>query len=175
MTRTRLIVSALVARLVLLTYGVESRAADPESINRSELPVLVTETPGMVRLQVLLPEDVPPGSVEVRLAGRKVVVLARGIDGRQLRSRSLRLADAPVARAVRRRTTSPTDHSPSRCRRRVVAAHEAEDVDLCAAERRTRQFFGGYVDLEPARSTIQRATRGASGVGERPRRAARSC
>src|SRR5205823_4121750 len=96
MTRTRLIVSALVARLVLLTYGVESRAADPESINRSELPVLVTETPGMVRLQVLLPEDVPPGSVEVRLAGRKVVVLARGIGGRQLRSRSLRLADAPV-------------------------------------------------------------------------------
>ena len=70
MTRTRLIVSALVARLVLLTYGVESRAADPESINGSELPVLVTETPGMVRLQVLLPEDVPPGSVEVRLAGR---------------------------------------------------------------------------------------------------------
>jgi len=48
------------------------------------------------RLRVLLPEDVPPGSVEVRLAGRKVVVLARGIDGRQLRSRSLRLADAPV-------------------------------------------------------------------------------
>jgi len=95
MTRTRLIVSALVARLVLLTYGVESRAADPESINRSELPLLVTETPGMVRLRVLLPEDVPPGSVEVRLAGRKVVVLARGIDGRQLRSRSLRLADAP--------------------------------------------------------------------------------
>jgi len=96
MTRTRLIVSALVARLVLLTSGVESRAADPESINRSELPVLVSETPGMVRLRVLLPEDVPPGSVEVRLAGRKVVVLARGIDGRQLRSRSLRLADAPV-------------------------------------------------------------------------------
>src|SRR6266403_4995670 len=96
MTRTRLIVSALVARLVLLTYGVESRAADPESINRSELPLLVTETPGMVRLRVLLPEDVPPGSVEVQLAGRNVVVIAQGSGGRRLRSRSLWLSKAAV-------------------------------------------------------------------------------
>jgi len=96
MTRTRLIVSALVARLVLLTYGVESRAADPESIPRSELPVLVTETRETVRLRVLLAEDVPPGSVEVELAGREVVVVARGSGGRQLRSRSFWLSEAGV-------------------------------------------------------------------------------
>jgi hypothetical protein len=95
MTRTGPI-AVLIAGLALLAHAVASRAADPEPIDRSALPVLVTETANTVRFQVLLPEDVPPGSVEVRLAGRKAIVLAQGTDGRQLRSRSLRLSHAAV-------------------------------------------------------------------------------
>ena len=87
----------LLAGLALLAHTVESRAADPQSVNRSELPVLVTETRDTVRLQVLLPEDVPPGSVEVQLTGRKVVVLAHGTDGHQRRSRSFRLSDGAAS------------------------------------------------------------------------------
>jgi len=83
--------SALVASLALLVHAVGD-AAEPKSANRFKLPVLVTETPRTVRLQVILPDDVPPGSVEVQLSGNVVVVLAKGTDGRRLRSRSLRLS-----------------------------------------------------------------------------------
>jgi HSP20 family molecular chaperone IbpA len=94
MTRTGPFVLALVAGVVLhFAHAVDSRAADPA---RSELPVLVTETPERVRLHILLPDDVPPGSVEVQLAGRDVVVVAQGSGGRHLRSRSLWLSEAAV-------------------------------------------------------------------------------
>jgi hypothetical protein len=95
-TRAGRIVAALVAGLVFFGRAAECWGADPTSIDGSELPVLVTTTPGMVRLHVLLPEDVPPGSVEVQLVGRNVVVLAQDIRGRQRRSRSLRLSEAAV-------------------------------------------------------------------------------
>jgi len=95
MTQTGPIVLVLVAGVVLFAQ-VAGRATGPESITPSELPVLVTETPERVRLRVLLPEDVPPGSVEVQLAGRNVVVIAQGSGGRQLRSRSLWLSEAAV-------------------------------------------------------------------------------
>src|SRR5439155_12337452 len=36
------------------------------------------------------------------------------------------------SRAERRRTTSATDHSPSRCRRRVVPGHEKPGTSTCA-------------------------------------------
>ena len=96
MRRTRPIVLVLVVGVVLFAHALDSRAADPESIAQSDLPVLVIETPERVRLNVLLPEDVPPGSVEVQLAGRGVVVIAQGSGGRQLRSRSLWLSEAVV-------------------------------------------------------------------------------
>ena len=96
MARAGRIVPALVAGVALFVHAAEGRAADPESIPGSELPVLVTETRETVRLRVLLAEDVPPGSVEVQLAGRDVVVVARGTGGRQLRSRSFWLSEAVV-------------------------------------------------------------------------------
>jgi len=62
----------------------------------TKLPVLVTETPGEVRLHVQLPEDVDPGSVEVQLAGREVAVVARSTSGEQLRSEPHRLTEPAV-------------------------------------------------------------------------------
>jgi len=59
------------------------------------LAVSVTETPDAVRLRISASGDVEPGSVEVRFTGRKVVVLARDSEGREIRSRSVRLP-APV-------------------------------------------------------------------------------
>ena len=96
MTQTGPIVLVLVAGVVLFAHAVAGPATGPEWITPSELPVLVTETPERVRLRVLLPEDVPPGSVGVQLAGRNVVVIAQGSGGRQLRSRSLWLSEAAV-------------------------------------------------------------------------------
>ena len=60
MARAGRIVLALVVGVALFVHAAEGRAADPESIPRSELPVLVTETRETVRLRVLLAEDVPP-------------------------------------------------------------------------------------------------------------------
>src|SRR5947208_498305 len=70
MTQTGPIVLVLVAGVVLFAHAVAGRATGPESITPSELSVLVTETPERVRLRVLLPEDVPPGSVEVQVPNR---------------------------------------------------------------------------------------------------------
>jgi len=67
--------------------------ADSGSREPSGLPVRVSETPATVRLHVLLPDNVPPGSVEVRLNGHKVIVLASTVGGQRLRSRSLRLSE----------------------------------------------------------------------------------
>ena len=89
--RTGSIVAALVAGIALLAHADEPAGGKPP-----ELPVQVTETPATVRLRVLLPDDVPPGSVEVQLAGRKVVVLGRSVHGKRVRSRSLRLSEAVV-------------------------------------------------------------------------------
>ena len=96
MTRKGPFVLALVAGVVLFAHAIDGRAADPEPIARSELAVRVSETPETVQLRILLPEDVPPGSVEVQLAGRDVVVTARGSGGRHLRSRSLWLSEPVV-------------------------------------------------------------------------------
>ena len=85
----------LVAGVILFAHA-DGRAADPQPITPSELPVQVTETPQEIRLRVFLPQDVPPGSVEVQLAGRDVAVIAQGNGGRQLRSRSLWLSETAV-------------------------------------------------------------------------------
>jgi HSP20 family molecular chaperone IbpA len=83
----------LVACLALLAHAGEPTVADSGSREPSGLPVRVSETPATVRLHVLLPDNVPPGSVEVRLNGHKVIVLASTVGGRRLRSRSLRLSE----------------------------------------------------------------------------------
>ena len=59
------------------------------------LAASVSETPDAVQLRIQASGDVEPGSVEVRFAGRKAVVLARDAEGRAIRSQPLRLP-APV-------------------------------------------------------------------------------
>jgi HSP20 family molecular chaperone IbpA len=90
---TGCVASVLVACLSLLAHAGEPAVADRGERDQSTLAVLVSETPATVRLHVLLPDNVPPGSVEVRLNGRKVIVLASTAGGRRLRSKSLRLSE----------------------------------------------------------------------------------
>ena len=81
--------------LVLLTSPGGS-ASDPGAAPASAaLAASVSETPDAVRLRIQASRDVEPGSVEVRFAGRKAVVLARDAEGRPIRSQPFRLP-APV-------------------------------------------------------------------------------
>jgi hypothetical protein len=59
------------------------------------LAVSVSETPDAVRLRIQASGEIEPGSVEVRFAGGKAVVLARDAEGRAIRSQRVRLP-APV-------------------------------------------------------------------------------
>jgi hypothetical protein len=77
--------------LAAVAGAVEGASGPP-----SRLPVLVTETPGSVRLRIQLPEDVEPGSVEVQLAGSEIAVVARNASGEQIRSESHRLTEPAV-------------------------------------------------------------------------------
>ena len=72
-------------------------ASDPGSAPASAaLAASVSETPDAVRLRIQALGDVEPGSVEVRFAGRKAVVLARDAEGRAIRSQPLRLPEPVV-------------------------------------------------------------------------------
>ncbi len=71
----------------------DDRRAAPAS---AVLAASVSETPDAVRLRIQASGDVEPGSVEVRFAGRKAVVLARDAEGRAVRSQPLRLPDPVV-------------------------------------------------------------------------------
>jgi hypothetical protein len=66
-------------------------AGDPDPGPAAALTVSVSETPDAVRLRIQASGDIEPGSVEVRFAGRKVVVLARDAEGRSIRSQPVRL------------------------------------------------------------------------------------
>ena len=71
-------------------------ASDPGPAPASAaLTASVSDTPDGVRLRIQASGDVEPGSVEIRFAGRKAVVLARDAEGRAIRSQPLRLT-APV-------------------------------------------------------------------------------
>jgi hypothetical protein len=87
--------------LVLLTS--RGSASDPGAADdhgpgppSAALTLSVSETPDAVLLHIQASGDVEPGSVEVRFAGRKTVVLARDAMGRPIRSQSLRLPEAVV-------------------------------------------------------------------------------
>lgn len=72
-------------------------ASDPGPAPASvALTASVSDTPDAVRLRIQASGDVEPGSVEVRFAGRKAVVLARDAEGRAIRSQPLRLPAAVV-------------------------------------------------------------------------------
>ena len=68
-------------------------ASDPRPA--PALTASVSDTPDAVRVRIQASGDVEPGSVEVRFAGRKAVVLARDAEGQAIRSQPLRLP-APV-------------------------------------------------------------------------------
>ncbi len=60
------------------------------------LAVSVSETPDVVRLRIQASGEIEPGSVEVRFAGRKAVVMGRDAKGRAIRSHPVRLPAAVV-------------------------------------------------------------------------------
>ena len=70
-------------------------AVDPGPASGA-LTVSVSETPDAVRLHIQASGDVEPGSVEVRFAGRKAVVLPRDAEGRAIHSQPLRLPEPVV-------------------------------------------------------------------------------
>jgi hypothetical protein len=81
--------------LVLLTSGgsASDAWAAPDnggpSTPSAALAVSFSETPDSVLVRIRASGDVEPGSVEVRFAGHKTVVLARDVEGRAIRSQSL--------------------------------------------------------------------------------------
>ena len=95
--RTAGITSALV--LVRLLSSATANAGDPVAVfeARTQRPAFgalatsVCETPDVVRLRILASGDVDPGSVEIRFLGPQAIVLARGADGRVIRSPPFRL------------------------------------------------------------------------------------
>ena len=101
--RVKKALGSRVAGAFLLLVLVTSRGStsDPAAADdhgpgpaAAALAVSVSETPDAVLLRV--PGDVEPGSVEVRFAGRKTVVLARDAMGRPIRSQPLRLPEPVV-------------------------------------------------------------------------------
>jgi len=103
--RVKKALGSRVAGAFLLLVLVTSRGStsDPAAADdhgpgpaAAALAVSVSETPDAVLLRIRAPGDVEPGSVEVRLAGRKTVVLARDAMGRPIRSQPLRLPEPVV-------------------------------------------------------------------------------
>ena len=88
---------ACAAGAILLLVVLTSRggAGDPGAASAA-LAVSVSETPDAVLLRIQASGDIEPGSVEVRFAGRKTVVLARDAEGRSIRSPGLRLPEPVV-------------------------------------------------------------------------------
>jgi len=83
--------------LFVLLTSPRGSASDPGPGPASgALTVSVSETPDAVLLHIRAAGDVEPGSVEVRFAGRKAVVLGRDAEGRAIRSQPLRLPEPVV-------------------------------------------------------------------------------
>jgi len=80
-----------VAGAVLAAAAVGAAPVEP---GREEpLDVSVSETADAVEVRVFLAADLDPGSVEVQLGDRQVVVVARDADGRRRRSRPIPVSD----------------------------------------------------------------------------------
>src|SRR5262249_57332727 len=90
------------------SLGDPGPAADDRSPAPAALTVSVSETSDAVRLRILASGDIEPGSVEVRFAGRKVVVLARDAEGRSIRSQPVRLP----SRVLEQRASPPSHPAP---------------------------------------------------------------
>jgi hypothetical protein len=125
--------------LVLLTSPAVS-ASDPGAAPDDRRPapaaltVSVSETPDAVRLRIQSSGDVEPGSVEVKFAGRKAVVLARDAEGRTIRSHPLRLP-APVVEEGASADYDADGALVVTLRKRVTARGASATGDAAAAAR----------------------------------------
>ena len=88
----RRLMLALIVSIMVVAGRAGSTAFTP-----FELPVVVEESPGLVRLHVLLPEGMPAASIEVRVVERTVVVQGRYRNGLPMRSRPILLFRAVSA------------------------------------------------------------------------------
>src|SRR4029453_4477155 len=95
----------------------------------------VSETPDAVRLRIQASGDIAPGSVEVRFAGRKAVVLARDAAGRAIRSHPVRLP-APVVEEGASADYDDEDALVMTLRKQSAAQAAAPPGDPEAAARR---------------------------------------
>ena len=92
-------VAATFLMIVILTSGgsASDAWAAPDnggpSTASAALAVSFSETPDAVLVHIRASGDVEPGSVEVRFAGHKTVVVARDAEGRAIRSQSLHLPE----------------------------------------------------------------------------------
>ena len=93
--RYRVAGACLVFVLLMLPGASASDPRPAPAPAAAALTASVSDTPDAVRLRIQASGDVEPGSVEVRFAGRKAVVLARDAEGQAIRSQPLRLP-APV-------------------------------------------------------------------------------
>jgi len=86
---------AVVASVLIMLLASRTSASDPSAATGA-LVVSMSETPDAVLLHIHASGAVEPGSVEVRLAGRKTVVLARDALGHPIRSQELRIPESVV-------------------------------------------------------------------------------
>jgi hypothetical protein len=86
---------AFLLSMLLMSPGRSISDARGPGPAAAALAVSVSETPDAVRLRIRASGEIAPGSVEVRFAGGKAVVLARDAEGRAIRSQRVRLP-APV-------------------------------------------------------------------------------
>jgi hypothetical protein len=86
----------LLLALFTLARITSSDPGDGSGAASAALAVSIGEMPDTVRLHIQASGDVDARSIEVRFAGRKMVVLARDAAGRAIRSEPLRLPEPVV-------------------------------------------------------------------------------
>jgi HSP20 family molecular chaperone IbpA len=85
----------VMASVLIMLLASRTGASDPDPAEGA-LTVFMSETSDAVLLHIHASGAVEPGSVEVRLAGRKTVVLARDAAGHSIRSPELHLPESVV-------------------------------------------------------------------------------
>jgi hypothetical protein len=98
------LVSSLAASLLLSVLLASSASAatdtapddDDSSSAGASLSLSVSETADAVHLRIQASGNIEPGSLEIRFAGRRAIVLARDTEGRTVRSKRVRLPAAVV-------------------------------------------------------------------------------
>src|SRR5262245_26714078 len=98
------LVSSLAASLLLSVFLASAASAATDAIPDDDdapsaaasLSLSVSETADAVHLRIQASGNIEPGSLEVRFAGRRAIVLARDAEGRTVRSKRVRLPAAGI-------------------------------------------------------------------------------